>query len=169
MSRQYICLLASILFFSLFGCKYKDGLTEQSKVFSVSLDIKNNSKAIQLSPMLHRIIKDQFIRNPQIKIVNSDFTRPDYSIEIIIANYDTKPESFLDNDTLLANSFKANFEVYMNVYRERSNQLELRKKYLFTTPTTPTNFDHQDDNQLQVSFARDLSQRLSRDLLVHLR
>ena len=120
-------------------------------MFSVSLDIKNNSKAIQLSPILHRILKDQFIRNPQIKIVNSDFTKPDYSIEIIIANYDTKPESFLDNDTLLANSFKANFEVYMNVFRERSNQLELRKKYSLPHQQLPLMFDHQDDNQLQVS------------------
>ena len=107
----FIFLPLLILYFT--SCNYKSGLTKKSENYNIRLDVINNSKAIQLSPVLNRILKDEIAMYPEIKLADSKVEKSDYSVELRLDSYRLSPESYLAEDTLVANSLKASFNVRM--------------------------------------------------------
>ena len=160
----FIFLPLLILYFT--SCNYKSGLTKKSENYNIRLDVINNSKAIQLSPVLNRILKDEIAKYPEIKLADSKVEKSDYSVELRLDSYRLSPESYLTEDTLVANSSKANFEVLMKVKDNNSRDIVLERDYSFSAGSSASPFfDHQHDRQLQVYLARDLSKKITRDLM----
>ena len=166
MKSSKIIKLFFLLFFFTTSCNYKAGLTNKSETINIRLDVKNNSNAIQLSPILNRILKDELSKITAIKLVSSSNKKTDYSVELVVGNYSLSPESFLTDDTLIANAHKATLGVQMKVLENKSQNLILHRKYSFSSALSKSiNFDHHNDRQLHQSIARDLSSRISRDLV----
>ena len=162
--QTFIFLPLLILYFT--SCNYKSGLTKKSENYNIRLDVINNSKAIQLSPVLNRILKDEIAKYPEIKLADSKVEKSDYSVELRLDSYRLSPESYLAEDTLVANSLKANFNVRMKVKDNNSRDIVLERDYSFFAGSSASPFfDHQHDRQLQVYLARDLSKKITRDLM----
>ncbi|MAH25840.1 MAG: hypothetical protein CMI19_02625 [Opitutae bacterium] len=159
-----------ILFLQL-GCKYKAGFTEESKEFSLSLHFKNNSKAIQITPTLKRIVKDEFFKIPNIKVIGSNLrNRADYVVKITLSDYRLTPESFRTDDSIVAKSYRARFVARMIVVEQSGGKEILDRNYSFTAASSDASgFEHQGDRQLQVSLSRDIGKRMSRDLIQSVR
>ena len=87
-----------ILYFT--SCNYKSGLTKKSENYNIRLHVINNSKAIQLSPVLNRILKDEIAKYPEIKLADSKVKKSDYSVELRLDSYRLSPESFLAEDPI---------------------------------------------------------------------
>lgn len=167
MSNSLKSILCSLFVFYIAGCNYKTGLTAQSETFSIHLDVMNNSNAIQLTPILHRILKDELTTYPEIKLTGSGEQNIDYNLELIIGNYEVSPESFLSEDTLTANSMRASLGVQIKVIHQKSKNLILERNYSFLSASSQSRlFHHHNDSQLLVTLARDLSNRISRDLVL---
>ena len=169
MSNTQKSILFSPLIFFILGCNYKPGLTSGSETFYIDLDVTNNSNAIQFSPILHRILKEELSKYPRVKLVSPSDPHIDYSVELILGKYSLKPESFLSQDTLVASSLKSNFGVRMEVTCRQSKKRVVENDYVFSSSSSQlTGFDHQQDMQLNVITAKKLSNRISRDLLLNL-
>ena len=159
-----------ILFLQL-GCKYKAGFTEESKEFSLSLHFKNNSKAIQFTPTLKRIVKDEFFKIPNIKVIGSNIrNRTDYVVKITLSDYHLTPESFRSDDTIVAKSFRARIVARMIVVEQSGGKEILDRNYSFTAASSDASgFEHQGDRQLHVSLSRDIGKRMTRDVIQSVR
>ena len=159
-----------ILFVQL-GCKYKAGFTEESKEFSLSLHLKNNSKAIQFTPTVKRIVKDEFFKIPNINVIGSNIrNRTDYVVKITLSDYRLTPESFRYDDSIVAKSFRARIIARMIVIEQSGGKEILDRNYSFTAASSDASgFEHQGDRQLQVSLARDIGQRMTRDVIQSVR
>lgn len=159
-----------ILFVQL-GCKYKAGFTEESKEFSLSLHFKNNSKAIQFTPTVNRIVKDEFLKIPNINVIGSNIrNRTDYVVKITLSDYRLTPESFRYDDSIVAKSFRARIIARMIVIEQSGGKEILDRNYSFTAASSDASgFEHQGDRQLQVSLARDIGQRMTRDVIQSVR
>jgi hypothetical protein len=155
-----------ILFF-LSGCSYKAGLTDESRECSLSLHFKNNSKAIQFTPIVKRIVKDEFFKIPEIKVFGSNTrNRTDYVVKITLSDYRLSPESFQSDDSIVAKSFRARIAVRMLVIKQSNGEKILERDYSFTSASSHTSgLEHQGDSQLQVSLARDIGQKMTRDVI----
>jgi hypothetical protein len=155
------------ILFLLSGCSYKAGLTDDSKECSLSLHFKNNSKAIQFTPIVKRIVKDEFFKIPEIKVFGSNTrNRTDYVVKITLSDYRLSPESFQSDDSIVAKSFRARIAVRMLVIKQSNGEKILERDYSFTSASSHTSgLEHQGDSQLQVSLARDIGQKMTRDVI----
>jgi len=155
------------ILFLLSGCSYKAGFTDESRECSLSLHFKNNSKAIQFTPIVKRIVKDEFFKIPEIKVFGSNTrNRTDYVVKIILSDYRLSPESFQSDDSIVAKSFRARIAVRMLVIKQSNGEKILERDYSFTSASSHTSgLEHQGDSQLQVSLARDIGQKMTRDVI----
>jgi hypothetical protein len=155
------------ILFLLSGCSYKAGSTDGSRECSLSLHFKNNSKAIQFTPIVKRIVKDEFFKIPEIKVFGSNTrNRTDYVVKITLSDYRLSPESFQSDDSIVAKSFRAGIAVRMLVIKQSNGEKILERDYSFTSASSHTSgLEHQGDSQLQVSLARDIGQKMTRDVI----
>lgn len=155
------------ILFLLSGCSYKAGSTDESRECSLSLHFKNNSKAIQFTPIVKRIVKDEFFKIPEIKVFGSNTrNRTDYVVKTILSDYRLSPESFQSDDSIVAKSFRARIAVRMLVIKQSNGEKILERDYSFTSASSHTSgLEHQGDSQLQVSLARDIGQKMTRDVI----
>ena len=155
------------ILFLLSGCSYKAGSTDESRECSLSLHFKNNSKAIQFTPIVKRIVKDEFFKIPEIKVFGSNMSnRTDYVVKITLSDYRLSPESFQSDDSIVAKSFRARIAVRMLVIKQSNGEKILERDYSFTSASSHTSgLEHLGDSQLQVSLARDIGQKMTRDVI----
>lgn len=169
-NRPKALFLLSLLAF-ITGCNYKAGFSEESKDFSLSLHFKNNSKAVQFSPLAKRIVKEEFFRIPDAKVLSQKESEPnDYVVKITFSDYRVEPDSFRSSDTIVAQSFRSRIMAHLEVIEQRSGNQVLERNYSFTAASQPSSgLEHQGDRQMQVSLARDIGQRMSRDVMENIR
>ena len=155
------------ILFLLSGCSYKAGSTDGSRECSLSLHFKNNSKAIQFTPIVKRIVKDEFFKIPEIKVFGSNTrNRTDYVVKITLSDYRLSPESFQSDDSIVAKSFRARIAVRMLVIKQSNGEKILERDYSFTSASSHTSgLERQGDSQLKVSLARDIGQKMTRDVV----
>ena len=169
-NQTKIFLLWSLLAY-ITGCNYQAGFSEESKDFSLSLHFKNNSKAVQFAPLAKRIVREEFLKIPEIQVVSKKEGEPnDYVVKITFSDYRINPDSFRSSDTIVAQSFRSRIMAHLQVIEENSGNQVLERNYSFTAAFQPSyGFAHQGDRQMQVSLARDIGQRMSRDFLENIR
>ena len=167
---QKITFIWSFLVFFT-GCNYQAGFSEESKEFSLSLHFKNNSKAFQFIPLAKRIVKEEFFRIPEANVFSQKGSEPkDYVVKITFSDYRVGSDSFRSSDTIVAQTFRSRMMARMQVIEQKSGNQLLDRNYSFIAATqSGSDFEHQGDRQLQVSLARDMGQRMSRDVLENIR
>ena len=169
-NQTKIFLLWSLLAY-ITGCNYQAGFSEESKDFSLSLRFKNNSKAVQFAPLAKRIVREEFLKIPEIQVVSKKEGEPnDYVVKITFSDYRVGSDSFRSSDTIVAQTFRSRMMARMQVIEQKSGHQLLDRNYSFIAATqSGSDFEHQGDRQLQVSLARDMGQRMSRDVLENIR
>ncbi|MEC8244187.1 MAG: hypothetical protein VX038_05030 [Verrucomicrobiota bacterium] len=164
---QKVLLPWFFILFLLSGCSYKAGFTDKTRECSLSLHFKNNSKAIQFTPIVKRIVKDEFFKIPEIKVFGSNTrNRTDYVVKITLSDYRLTPESFQSDDSIVAKSFRARIVAQMLVIKQSDGEKILERDFSFTASSSHTSrLEHLRDSQLQVSLARDMGQKMVRDII----
>ena len=164
---QKVLLPWFFILFLLSGCSYKAGFTDESRECSLSMHFKNNSKAIQFTPIVKRIVKDEFFKIPEIKVFGSNARiRTDYGVKITFSDYRLTPESFQSDDSIVAKSLRARIVARMLVIKQSDGEKILERDYSFTASLShASGLEHKGDSQLQVSLARDVGQKMARDVI----
>lgn len=155
----------SILFFCG-GCNYKAGLTPERNPCRLGVIIKNNSKAIQFTSVFRRIFKEELLKYPDLSLVDPASPNKDFTISLVFESYGLSPESFQALDTISADSFQGKLSVHTSLQNCRYNREFFNEDYLVSASTPRIlNPGHVGDRQLKITIARDLSQRIARDLI----
>ena len=168
MNKSQILFPWFFIYFLQLGCNYKAGFSDKPRECSLSLHFKNNSKAIQFTPLVKRIVKDEFFKIPKINVFGSNSrNRPDYVVKITFSDYRLTPESFQSDDSIVAKSFRARFFARMQVIEQSAGEKILERDFSFTASSShASGLEYLADSQLQVSLARDMGQKMARDVIL---
>ena len=116
-------------------------------------------------------MKEEFFRIPEANVFSQKGSEPkDYVVKITFSDYRVGSDSFRSSDTIVAQTFRSRMMARMQVIEQKSGNQLLDRNYSFIAATqSGSDFEHQGDRQLQVSLARDMGQRMSRDVLENIR
>ena len=161
--------IVSLLIIASSGCRYKPGLSTSIKQYSIGISVKNNSKAIQFTAIFRRLLKDEFLLYPNIKIVDPSSSKADYLFEITLENYKVSPESYRASDSIAAASFQGALWAETNLIDLAGSTKNLNYSYVSSASSSNlANLKHVSDRQLHIALGKDLSRRISRDLIQNL-
>lgn len=159
----------SLLIIAFSGCRYKSGLTPSTKQYSLSISVKNNSKAIQFTAIFRRLLKDELLLYPNLKVVDPSSPKVDHLFEITLENYKVSPESYRSSDSIAAASFQGTLWAETNLIDLTGFSKNLNNTYVSSASSSNlANLKHVSDRQLHIALGKDLSRRISRDLIKNL-
>lgn len=104
------------------GCKYKLGHPEKLEGKKVYLEVKNRTFAPQIGPLLNRVIREELTKTGELELVLRQ-SEAEYSVDVVLVDYQKSAEFFNPMDTLLASGFQLGIkaEVEMRSMKNKKN------------------------------------------------
>ena len=164
MNRKLVLLSGLISFFLSFGgCSYKLGYPGTFDGY-LYLIVRNDSLAPQLGPLVEQQVRKNLVNSKNFTVTNSR-EKADFILEIILKSYDTSPESFRSDDTLLASGFGMSVLADVEISSNDNSQeySETVKGSASVTRTQVSTLPLKD--QAMQSLAEDLANQVSLSLL----